>query len=71
MDDDIALAEKLRKAKKDSADQALIVYEDTAIGRQAKQQAVDHSVTIQQIQRDCKSFRKAKVRINSKSKNNI
>jgi hypothetical protein len=48
--DDIALAEKLKQAKKDSADQALIIYEDTAIGRQAKKQAVDHSVTIQQIQ---------------------
>jgi len=47
--DDISLQKALLEAKKETADQSLIVYPDTKIGRQAKAQAVDYGITIQQI----------------------
>ncbi len=49
-ENDIKLEADLLKAKKDAAEQANKVYPDTAIGRQAKAQAVDYSITVEQIE---------------------
>ena len=50
IEDDIKLNERLEKARKDAAEQAAIIYPDTRIGREAKAQAVDYSVTIEEIE---------------------
>ena len=49
-EDDIKLNERLEKARKNAADQAKIIYPDTREGRQAKAQATDYSITIEQIE---------------------
>jgi hypothetical protein len=47
---DIKLEEDLLKARKASVDEANRVYEDSATGRKAKAQAIDYSITIEQIE---------------------
>ena len=49
-EDDIKLEKRLLEAKEKAAEQANKVYPDTAIGRQAKAQAVDYSKTVQEIE---------------------
>ena len=49
-EDDIKLNERLEKARKNAADQATRIYPDTKEGRQAKTQAKDYSITIEEIE---------------------
>jgi len=49
-ENDIDLAKRLIDAKKKAAEQELKIYPDTKIGRQAKAQAVDYYITVEQLE---------------------